>query len=493
MTTEQVQPGTDGQVDENAVAEALQNDMTTGYRPVIPLEALWASGTDMPNVTLRRDIEFMQMHPVVQNTLEVYKSGISGCEFWGGKDHTNPMNQEGKSISQDPRVVEFVTSHVERFWQHGVPLLQESGYPYGWAPGEHIYREINGQLVWSHLKGFHPHDGFILTLNYNPVGVRVKNIREKQPVELWLGNSRIPAKACWYSHRPRFGQLYGRSQLTAAWRPWRRLGWRDAVEQVIDAAIYRAGYRGPVVYYPPGHSAPTSRQGVPATQVDIQGGSRRENRDAARQIGEYSKAGATIALSSEHWPNSNNAKWKIEWPEHVMDVRPLIEAARYLEDQIMLGIGVPPEMVKAGGVGSGYSGRSIPRESFLSHQQLNANAMLSMFIEQVVRPLVLWNFGEIPFEISCKSLTKTQTESTTGEPGQAAQGQPDSLARSQAAKDAWKLRKLNNPTGFAGHAPKPKQAIPGIQQLTQMATHPATAPMSVVLSIVERVLQRGAA
>ena len=90
---------------------------------------------------------------------------------------------------------EFVLAHVERFWQRGVPLLQE-GYAYGWMPGEHIYKEVNGMLVWSHLKDFHPNDAFILTLKYQPIGVRIKNIREKQPVDLWFASGSIPAKAC---------------------------------------------------------------------------------------------------------------------------------------------------------------------------------------------------------------------------------------------------------------------------------------------------------
>lgn len=400
-----------------AIAEALQEEATVGYRPVIPLEAMWMRGADMPQITLRRDLEFMQMHPIVSSALDYYKSGIAGAEFWGGPDHNNPDNIKGKPISPDPRVAEFVLAHVERFWQRGVPFLQDGGYPYGWAGGEHIYKEVHGMMVWSHLKDFHPHDTFVLTVKYQPVGIRVKNIREKQPIDLWFASENIPAKAAWYPHRPRFNQFYGQSQLIGAWRPWRRLGWRDAVEQVIDAAIYRAGYKGPVVRHPP-EDMQTAREGIPGTREDARGAPRRSARDVARQLVEWAKAGAGFTLSSAQYPAAQGGgnKWDIEWPDHVMDVRPLIEAARYLEDQIMLGIGVPPELVKAGGTGSGYSGRSIPREAFLDGQQKVADAMLQIFVEQVVKPLVLWNFGDIPFEVSCKPLLSTQTENKQGQP-----------------------------------------------------------------------------
>lgn len=408
---------------ESAIADTLQEETTVGYRPIMPLEALWQTGSDMPQITLRRDLEFMQMHPVVMTALEYYKSGITGAQFWGGPDYANPTNLQGKPISPNPQIAQFVSMHVERFWRNGMPLLQEGGYPYGWAAGEHIYRETNGMLMWDYLKDFHPNDAFVLTgipgtpNAYEALGIRVKNIKNREPVDLWFASGHIPAKACWYPHRPRFNQFYGRSQLTGAWRPWRRLGWRDAVEQVIDGAIYRAGYMGPKVFYPPGHSAPTATSGIPGTRVDGGGLPRRENREVARQLMEWAKAGAGFALSSEQYPSANGGgkKWDVEFPDHTMDVRPLIEGARYLEDQILLGVGVPPELVKAGGTGSGYSGRSIPREAFLTQQQRVGEAILQGFVTQVVRPLVLWNFGDVPFEITCKSLLQSATADRQGD------------------------------------------------------------------------------
>lgn len=414
---------------ESRIAESLQDDMSHGYKPQIPLEALWSSGGgDAPQITLRRDLEFMQMHPVVSSAIEYYKSGISGAEFWGGPTPGADYDTDkGRPISPDSRVSQFVLAHAERFWQRGMPLFQE-GYIYGWAPGEHIYKESSGMLVWSHLKSFHPSDGYVLTYNHQTVGIRVKNIRDDvfnpKPklgaggsIDLWFAAGHVPAKAGWYPHRPRFSQLYGRSQLIGGWRPWRRLGWRDGIEQVIDAAVYRAGYKGPVVRHPQ-EDMQTAQTGIPATRTDGAGHPRRPARDVARQIVEWAKAGAGFTLSSAQYPPAQGGgnKWDIEWPDHVMDVRPLIEAAKYLEDQIMLGIGVPPELVKAGGTGSGYSGRSIPREAFLDGQQHIADAMLQIFVEQVIRPLVIWNFGDIPFNIQVKPLLKSQTQNKQGEP-----------------------------------------------------------------------------
>lgn len=456
--------------------DTLQEESTVGYRPVMPLEALWLSGNDQPQITLRRDIEFMQMHPIVSIALEYYKSGIAAAEFWGGPDHQNPQNDKGKPISPDQRVAEFVVAHCERFWQRGVPLIQEGGYVHGWCPGEHIYREINGMLTWSHLKAFHPHDGFILTCNFQPVGVRVKGVRNKQPVDMWLANEHIPAKGCWYAHRPRYGQFYGRSQLIGAWRPWRRLGWRDAVEQVIDAAIYRAGYVGPIVGHPP-EDMQTAQTGIPGTRADGAGHPRRSARDVARQMVEWAKAGAGFTKSTAKYPQTQGGgdKWTIDFPQHVMDVSPLISAAQYLESQIMLGIGVPPELIKASETGSGYSGRSIPREAFLDGQQKIADALLQMFVEQVLRPLVLLNFGDVPFEVSCKSLLKSQSDEKQGQGQQPQPGQPGQQPQPEQPS-------ANEPMPNPSPAPTPQP------QPAMSLTQPITSAQ--VLDIARRALRR---
>ena len=354
--------------DMNAVADTLQDEVSLGYKPNLPLESLWMAGGELPTVTFRRDLEYMRWHPIVIAAIEYYKSGLAGVEFWGGIDPADAKNPQGKPISLNTRVAQFVLSHVVRFWNMGVPIFQEGGYHYGWGPGEHIYKEVNGFMCWSHIKGFMSNDATVLSLNHDPIGIRVKGINRvafadgtdgyhdgesaNKPnigtIDLWFASKTIPAKAAWYPHRPRPGQLYGGSQLKGGWRPWRRLAWRDGVEQVIDAAIYRAGYRGPIVRHPQEDSQ-TAMQGIPATQQDGRGQPRRSARDVARQLVEWAKAGAGFTLSSAQYPPTQGGgpKWDVDFPDHVMDVRPLLDGAHYLEDHIMLGIGVPPELLRS--------------------------------------------------------------------------------------------------------------------------------------------------
>ena len=117
-------------------------------------------------------------------------------------------------------------------------------------------------------------------------------------------------------------------------------------------------------------------------------------------------------MSSEQYPAAagGGPKWKIDWPTQVMDVMPLVKAAQYMEDQIFYGVGVPPELIRASGTGSGYSGRNIPREAFLCSQQHIADAFVRMLVQEVIRPLVLANFGDVPFNVACKSLLQSQVQ-----------------------------------------------------------------------------------
>ena len=105
-------------------------------------------------------------------------------------------------------------------------------------------------MKWDYLVNFAPQDTFILTKDYVPVGVRVRNILEVGDVDLPMASEEIPAKALWYAHEARYNQHYGRSALRGAWRPWRRLAWKDGAESVVDGGVYRFAYCGPVVGYP---------------------------------------------------------------------------------------------------------------------------------------------------------------------------------------------------------------------------------------------------
>jgi hypothetical protein len=410
-------PSKNGTAERQQIQENLTGDpLTEGYRPTIPE---WTfDGDMMPQFWLIRDIERMLIHPMVRNALNYFKSGISGAQFWGGANPLNPDDQMGLPVcAENPQVGEFVLEQCNRFWDRGVPKIQ-GGYDYGWIGSENLFVDDYGQLKWDDLHQFAPRDAHILTQDSKPVGVRIKNIREAKneravngAVDLWLASRDVPAKGLWYAHDPRYHIYYGQSQLFGAWRPWRRLGWKDGAETVIDTGVYRFGFSGPIGRYPE-EAVQTAQPMVPGTALDSQGRPRRWARDVMRQICEQIKAGAAVGLPSGKYPTEQGGdyKWGIEWPDHTIDVDGLINYAKYLQDQISYGVGVPPELLQAGETGSGYSGRQIPLESFLAAQQKIADAILRLFVAQVLAPLVRWNFGDVRWDVKVKSLLETKNK-----------------------------------------------------------------------------------
>lgn len=413
-------PGDRAETERQLLAEPL----TAGYRPTLPLWQLFTSDA-IPQFFLLRDIELMMTHPVIRVSLDFFKGGVGGAEFWGGPDPNEENGGKGKPISDSPEITDFVQAHCHRYWDRGVPKVQ-GGYEYGWMGLEPTYADEDGRLCWTDFEQFSPRDVFLLTIDGRPAGVRVKNItqpgRSKSMaeggggvVDLWSASKDVPAKGVWYAHNPRYSSFYGQSQLLGAWRPWRRLAWRDGAEMVADGGVYRFSYAGPILFYP--EEDLQAAVGTPYTAQDSQGKGRRPARDVAKQMCEQLKAGAGMGFPSTHYPSDwgGQRKWEVEWPTPKLNVDHIIAYIKYLIDQIRYGVGVPPEVMEASETGSGYSGRSIPLEGFMLLQQRLADALLLLFVNQILSPLVRWNFGPTAkFNVQVRNLLETKRRAQMG-------------------------------------------------------------------------------
>src|SRR5262249_26181150 len=143
----------------------------------------------------------------------------------------------------------------------------------------------------------------------------------------------------------------------------------------------------------------------------------RSARDKAREIAENAKAGVSVAL-----PNTRDAEkeyaWQLDWPSQTLNVDGLLNYLDRLEKRIFYGIGVPPELLEASEVGSGYSGRAIPMEGFLAGQQDNVDALVRAWRGQAGAPLVRFNFGEGAwYKLKARSLLETKRQQAAGGQG----------------------------------------------------------------------------
>ncbi len=401
-------PGDSPKGPEVPKGEAAQEQILTGepralgYRP--RQQDYWSlfGGEDgrVPYWEVLRRVPAMVSHPIVLDVLNVYKAGIYPAKF------------EVKASSQ--QVGEFALAFIRRFWSRSLAQAQLT-YHYGWGGYEVLYEERSGRLQFKDLMEFQALDVKVLTKASNYVGIRVESVEGQGQLDLWGGRKGLPAKGLWLTHNRFNHRWHGLTQLYGAFKPWFELAPRDGLEEAVSNGVYRFAYSGPIVKYP--------KESELAKRSPAGEGVRRDGRDVARELGDNIKTGGTVGLPSEVYPDTKTPKWEIVFPEHVLDVAPLITYDEYLCDKISFGVGVPPEMRKASETGSGYNGRNITAQSFYVGQQTNASETVRPAMEQIGSPLIVWNYGPGHWaEITVKPLLESQQQQTQGQPG--ADGQP---------------------------------------------------------------------
>ena len=404
------EPRTESQADD-----ALGEELTKGYRPNLPVFSLWSrSSTGLGgNVfSMLNDVEQMLSHAAVEMPYQYYKAGISSVVF--------------SVEAQSAKAGEFAHRSLSHFWEHSLETALNV-YDYGWLGCEIMYRTERGFRYYDGIHDLHPFDVGVLTGKGRYVGFQLNSLGVSGTngghLLLW-GPQKWPAKGLWLTHRRRYNRYYGRSQLNAAWRDWRRLAYPDGVEEVIDGAFYRHAYQGPELRFPV--KSFRNKDG----SIDYESARKR-----SREYMENAKAGA-----GRCYPNTRDEKgefeWQEIWPEHVLDVSALTNHAEYFEKKISKGIGVPPELLEAADTGSGYSGRKIPLQGFYTTQLSNARNIVRAFQRQVIDPLLRWNFGPgHKVDIKVKLVTPEASEGQPGQgaPQQGAPGQPGQAASAAPA------------------------------------------------------------
>lgn len=382
--TEGTPPHMDQPRSRDEAAEQLTGrPLTTEYRPSrTNAMSIWDADGDRFGAYSWRvlhDVERMVAHPDVSQPYSYYKAGIASVKF--------------TVTAQDKEQAKFAHDLLTRVWERHLDQLQFS-YDYGWCGYELTYEEDDkGRLDLQQIIDLHPLDCWAVTRKGRYRGLRLKPsglssmpsggiLRLQGATDLW-GPGKWPARCLWLTHGRRFDRFYGQTQLLGAWRPWMRLAGRDGAEDVLDGGLYRFAYQGPEVRYPP---EDFRKKG--GGEFDYEAA-----RNEARQMAEQAKAGFSVALPSTY-DDKGHPKWEIKWPSSVMSgIGTLLDWEGNLQKQISRGVGVPPELLEASDTGSGYSGRKIPLLGFYEGQRKNARNLVRALVDQVILPLLRWNWG----------------------------------------------------------------------------------------------------
>lgn len=308
----------------------------------------------------------------------------------------------------NPDVKEFISGIVTKFWRSDAERALKS-LEWGFSCSEVLYTVEDGRITFSGLKDLSSLDCRCLTINGTYDGARVRSSG--------LGGNRkrvdIPKmKSLWTVHDRNHHRWYGKSRLYGAYLPWLELWSEGGFRDSRRLFFHKYAYNGGVMYHPPGVSQIETTGGEIAAVIP--------NKDIARDIMEKFKNGAVVTLPNT-LSESGQAAWKIEPPQSNMVPQGLLEHGDGLKDELWEGMGIPPEVARAEGTGA-YAGRRIPEEAFYAILQRDVNWTIYDFKMQIIRPLVLLNFGDVKFDIIPFGLLTPSAEEEKNE--KAAEAQP---------------------------------------------------------------------
>ncbi len=412
------------------VEEFLGQSFAAGYRPNLPIYSFRSQ--QVLGWEFFQDIEVMRREDCVALPLNLVNSTMAFAE-WDMKGST-------------AEAAMYAARLLLWFWRDALYPVLDDGSSYGWCPAEILMEPRDGYVYPTSIECFSPRDAvpIIDEKTKKPTGIQIvsgsgmQSDGEMRDRRMWGFRENVPNKAFWYTHMPRYGNRFGESQIRGAWKPWRRLAGIDGVQEVMDIAGYRLG-TGVIKVLHPNEMVKATNPALPGY---AQGRGQVHSSQVAREISGEMKAGAGIALSSEVWDQKagGNRKWDVLVETFQTNIQDLLAMEGQLEKKCAKAIGVPPELIAAAETGSGYSGRAIPLQGFLTTRQRCLHDLTKQVMAQLVNPLVKWCIGPDAWaEATPKPLIKSYRKAALSEAGgdeQGAEGSQPGQAGPQAANDA---------------------------------------------------------
>ncbi len=352
-------------------SDFLGKPITRDYRPGIVGAS--ARGYDQRGFLSWGDVEYMKRDPQVAFGLRILYAPLPQVKW--------------KVKAKSEEVAKYVDRTLQKVWTHHLHDLADC-LCYGHAGGEVLWRhdEETDTIEFDRLKPVHSPDLRPLERCGEFAGVSVQGVSGGEgapghifpPRSLWVVYDRIP------------GTLYGRGRMGPTWQPWQEKTARHGALDVRRLWFVKNVFRGGIIRHPPG-------------EIETAPGVYQSCQDYARELVEKMEAGGVLTLPNvvdEH----GNQLWTYEEPKVNGDLTGVREYAGDLDREILVALGIPPEVVDAADSGSGWSGRSVPFLVWLSSEDMIAWAIIQAVVNQVCRPGVAVNYGEQPFEVEPVSL-----------------------------------------------------------------------------------------
>lgn len=367
------------------MSDLVQAPKTAGYRPFVWADRLNYVIDGRPRFTWL-EADRMRWDPQVQFALRILRAPLYGATW--------------KVRASHPRIAQFVDGQMRLLWSRCVPKLVRF-YEYGVAIGEVLYTRRAGRVEFDRLLEVHPRDARPLEWKAGRrigqiAGVRVKSASATAGIGR-AGTIELAAPHfLWFSGESEFGNPYGRPRMAGMYEPWLEKRGKGGAVEIRRHFFRKVSYRGGHLRFPIG----TTDFGDENTGPII-----KNNQDVAREIVEKFEAGGVLALPNTK-DDTGDYAWAWEDATALADAAGVRDYPKDLDREILIGAGIPPELVEAATVGSGYSGRAIPAQMFFTSMDEVVSLFVGCFCRQVIDHLVRVNFGKQSYEVEPDSLAR---------------------------------------------------------------------------------------
>jgi hypothetical protein len=307
--------------------------------------------------------------------------------------------------SPDEEVATFVKEQFDRIWSTSHDKILRAKV-FGYGGYEVVYKENKGLWEFNHLKDFHPRDiKPLLYPNGHPfaghrIGMRVSHVEGEQQ----LGTvDLLTPNYLWLSYNSKYGSNFGESVLMRAYGPWKKKCLDGGAVALLQQYFFKHSMIGMKVRYP-------------ERKIRLPNGMEVSGRDLAREMMDMQQNGSCFALPSS--TVDGKYEFDIEPPVSIACTSQLPEYIDSLDWKIFRGIVIPKEIVDgAGASGAGYAGRSFPMSVFLLARDVEFTSYVREINQQVIYPLVLFNFGKdrADYDVEPKSFLETFGEQLGGD------------------------------------------------------------------------------
>ncbi len=367
----------------NGTAPIVRRPALAGYRPHVLGAALATDMLDGQPIFTWRWLESMRRDPQVQFGLRILRAPLAQVKV--------------KVQAKSQRVGHFVHEQWRRVWQRSLGKITRM-FEAGFSAGEVCYRREGRAAVFDRLINVHYRDAQPLEYSRGRRRGELAGVRVSQSGDVGEVDLRSP-HSFWCTNDPDYDQLWGQSRLRTAFAPWREKRGKHGALDSRRLFYHKCAFTGGQLRYPPG---------VTDIGDEDSGPIYKSNQDIAREILEKFENGGVLALPNTRDKVSNEFLWIFEPAKiNTQGSETLLEYPKELDREILKGLGIPPELVEAATVGSGYSGRAIPAQVFFSSLDEAAFQIIEAIDRCILRWLVEVNFGRGQhYEIEHESLAE---------------------------------------------------------------------------------------